>query len=131
MSKTVGDLTVVGAIVCEDIRQETGKKLSLLGVFSGDILVRTIPANLRVALYLATEASAEVDIELFYRLRLNEEELLTAQGRFKSSVGKGAIPFPSMVVAISQPGVLHFEIGADGKDWVEVATKNVSVGPVD
>jgi hypothetical protein len=37
--------------LCEDVRNETGNKKSLMGVFSGDILVAEFPAQLRVAFY--------------------------------------------------------------------------------
>lgn len=37
--------------MCEDVREEVGNKKSLMGVFSGDVVVQELPARLKIAFY--------------------------------------------------------------------------------
>jgi hypothetical protein len=39
-------------IACDDVREEVRNKKSLMGVFSGDIVVAEIPANIWISFYI-------------------------------------------------------------------------------
>ena len=57
-------------ILCEDIRTEVGNKLSLMGIFSGDVVVTEIPATIHLAVYMQYIASPEETGELSFEFRL-------------------------------------------------------------
>jgi hypothetical protein len=54
------------AILCDDIRNERGNKHSLMGVFSGDLVVAKLPAQVYLALYFehVSEKAGELDVAL-------------------------------------------------------------------
>jgi hypothetical protein len=68
------------AIICEDVRDEVGNKKSLMGVFSGDIVVAEFPAIVRIAFY--AEYILDVNAgphELSFSIEVGGEE--AASGR--------------------------------------------------
>lgn len=66
--------------LCEDIRDEIGNKKSLMGVFSGDILVSEFPARLRVAFYIEyIPHSGTSEHELSLLLAVGSQETITIQ----------------------------------------------------
>ena len=56
------------AIICDEIRQEINKKYILVGVYTGDILIKNFPVNMGLSALLhgRTEAGAEIAVELRY-----------------------------------------------------------------
>jgi hypothetical protein len=90
-------------IVCEDIRDEMNGKKSLMGVFSGDIVVPSMPAVVRLAVYVEYEPDAndgnQVDFD--FRLMQNATEMFRAHGSAPVQSGQ------SVVVALP-PGLATF-----------------------
>jgi hypothetical protein len=65
-SRNTFPIRVGNAVVCENIRQELYGKHSLLGVFSGDVLIDRIDAVLSIAIYIELFAInvGKIDLEL-------------------------------------------------------------------
>lgn len=70
MARSVNNLR--NAILCDDIREEVGNKLSLMGIFGGDILVGEFPAQIQLAIFMQYLPSADeedgpctIEVELF------------------------------------------------------------------
>lgn len=58
------------AILCDDIREEAGNKTSLMGVFSGDVVVPSFPASINVAFFLQYFLDESDPSEFSARMRL-------------------------------------------------------------
>lgn len=126
-----GPITINSAIVGEDVRAEAHKKWSVVGIFSGDIIIPSVPAHLRLAVYGDGESSEDVKKKIYYRIALDGEILFSVEGQFEGKKGGIAFPIPSMVVPIAKAGTLHFELSEDGKTWAEIAAKKIIIGDVD
>src|SRR6185437_5629636 len=56
-------------IICDDIRQETGKKISLMGVYDDALVVKELPARLlKICIF---QSWAESDLKASETVRLN------------------------------------------------------------
>lgn len=93
-------------LLCEDVREEIGNKKTLVGVYSGDVVVKHFPATLRVAFY------AE-----YMPMALNESQTLNFGleiGGVNAVHGKVDIPPNSQHVAVVLPqGIAHFDAPGD------------------
>ena len=128
MVEVVDGIFIRTVIFCEDVRQEAGNKTSLLGVLSADIIVGAVPAPIRLALYMEGEATKPYRGPLNLRLRLDDQELLVAQGQLNAQPGLAILPIPQMVVVIPKVGILRVDIGKDPDNWHEVGAKKILVG---
>ena len=90
-------------VVCDDIRDEIGNKKSLMGVFSGDIIVAEFPAYIQIAIYLevlVSEDDKPTDIEL--SMKIDDSHIFGA----KVTVSKQSSPWASIMLP---KGVITFE----------------------
>lgn len=62
------DLSAYGVILCDEVRQEANGKYIIVGIYSGGIAAQSLPANMRLALYLIVKfenaGSQELIIEV-------------------------------------------------------------------
>lgn len=128
MIEIADGLSIGTVIFCEDVRQEAGNKWSILGVLSADILVPSLPATVRLALYVEGEVANAYDGPLNLRLRLEDQELLVAQGKLNAQKGIIVLPVPQLIVSIPNAGMLRVDMGPGADQWSEVAAKQVREG---
>lgn len=71
----------IETIFCDDIREEVGNKRSLMGVYSGELLIQSVPVLLpRLCFYITfvSDITAQVGkVEIKVVKGANEEELLS------------------------------------------------------
>jgi hypothetical protein len=123
-------ITLENVIVCEDVRPEKGGKWSILGAFSGDIVVASLPGNLRLAFYADGETISEAKKAILVRLSLNGTEILKLQGQFDAKRGPINFPFPGTFINVAAPGSLEIALSEDGNEWVTIITKKIIVGQI-
>jgi len=128
MVEVLEGVVIRTVIFCEDVRQEAGNKWSVLGVFSADVIVGVVPAAVRLSLYIESEVSQPYKGPLDLRLRLENEEILVANGQLDAQPGITVLPVPQMVVGIPRGGMLHVDMGIAPDKWVEIGAKRVLVG---
>lgn len=117
------------AIVCDDVRVEDNGKLILIGVYSDEILFPKFPMAISLAFWIEFESIGVGERQCEYRVVLNpgEVEITKIAGTFgsKKERGKGSFSFGGIGIQFQQPGSLSLQFRGDGKDWVELVSKNV------
>jgi hypothetical protein len=113
-------------ILCEDIRDETGNKKSLMGVFSGDILVTEFPAKIPVAMYFEAVFPKE-EKETVVEMILLVEETIAAKATVKFPAGteRASFNFPKGTVIFAVPGSLRMNAVINGNQEYKLFDKRV------
>lgn len=127
MPKIIDEVEILNTIVCEDVRQEISGKWSILGTFSGDIIVPVLPTNIKLALYMESNVTKPYKGPMNLRMRLDNDVILEAPGRMDSKVGITVMPIPQFVIGVDHPGRLTVEVGTDDR-WFEVSAKKLILG---
>lgn len=69
------------AILCEDIRDETGNKKSLMGVLTGDVLVPSFPAPIQIAAFFQYRPDKDDADELSIMIRFVDDKTEMAKAK--------------------------------------------------
>ena len=102
-------------LVCDDIREEITHKLTLIGVYSGDLVVPEFPSNFPLAFYVAMTANEPGEFALDLRisppeapdLRTIHVEFGVTAGADTPTIGKAfAIFTPKIPIVVPAPGEL-------------------------
>lgn len=122
-----GTVTVLNKILCEDVRQEQNNKHILIGVYSGDMLVGELPANVQLSFYLELAFKSPGDQIL--HLRLSGPGKRTAELKMAAQVTEigtpSAVTSPRFEVLMDQEGVFRLDLSDDGVQWVTLIEKRV------
>lgn len=128
-------------ILCEDVRDEIGGKHSLMGVFSGDILIPIFPATIQLATYFQYEmgksAQSEGKVaqdEIDFAITMFVDDRKIATGRMNAPV-KGGEKFanfvmPKSLLTFDKPSRYRLVITlSDGRE-LEILNKQILQGTV-
>lgn len=122
---------VINALLCDHASVSSGNKHTLVNVYSGDLLLGEIPANIMLSAYLELLAPVSGTMDLKVSYKLNSKPIASinahAEGLVKGALG--VLVLPSIPMAISSTGILTLEIEAPGSPKSIVIKKNVMVGP--
>jgi hypothetical protein len=116
------------AILCEDIRDEVGGKNSLMGVFSGDIVVPSFPAQVNVAFFLQYFADDSDGAHISAKLRLMQDDLEMVNFIMEADRPLGQTAtfiLPRGVAALDKAGTLRILISVNGAPEEEVLRKQI------
>lgn len=122
-------VSILSAIVCDDVRTEGNGKEILIGVYSGTINVHIIPSPLiplRCWVNLKTEGSGNISLE-FRATDHRENEIFQSKVDIgtDNKVGLGSVSLGPILFALKDPeGQLKIEYREVGGDWVNVITKS-------
>lgn len=109
------DIAITALVVCEDVRHELFNKFSLIGAFSGDIAVGAFPAQIRLAVYLETEAHVARKYKLEIRILFNKEPMMgLVVDATPTTSGPSALGTPPVVLNFVSEGEIVFEAIVDG-----------------
>ena len=127
----IGPLTLRNAILCDDVRIEKNNKHILIGVYSGDIVVKELPAKLRLSFYLEFGASEIGDIPLEIRITGPGKRMGVMKAQFQSmEVGGPAILVsPQMEIPITEEGTIRVSAAIDKKKWRTILEKKITLNP--
>lgn len=123
------------AILCDDIRQEQNGKLILIGVYSGDILLREFPGKLNIALLLHGSISADCAVTLEIKYRGDFENAdpyeVTAKGDIQAWQVEGSgefyVPVPGVPFEFRNTGYLAISCRVDDRKWKTVIKKKIKL----
>lgn len=116
------------AILCEDIRDEVGGKLSLMGVLSGEIMVPSFPATLQIAVFMQYVSDETDPAHLVFQIRLMQDEIEMAKATLEADVEllqTATLVLPKGFAAFEKPMTFRLMISANGAPEVEVIAKRV------
>lgn len=117
-----------GVIVCDDVRREDNGKEILIGVYSGDITLPRLPANIRIFFWamLYVEEGGE---QTFNIRVLGPGEVQLIQGNFHALLPdtppEGSLPIGPLLLQIQTAGQLSLQIKREGGEWETIKTKSV------
>ena len=117
-------------VLCEDIRDELHNKHSLIGVYSGDILVSEIPASISLAFYLEIEPKRVGDFDLQFRLSgpaADASAVLNARVGITNASGVSILRTPRIELGITEAGTFRFDMSLDRESWTNLVTKTISL----
>lgn len=117
------------ALACEHVVPGIGSKATLIGIFSGNILLAEIPGALWMAFYLELPSAPSPQIEnLTLELRLDEEKVAAFEiGQVAASDGASAILIPEGRLKIERPTKMTLMAFASGYKDTVVLSKNISL----
>ena len=125
-------------VLCDDIRQENTGKAILIGVYSGDIVISSIPARLGISLWLqgrATESAHDLSVRaLLYGA--------APEGSAKPAVTPGVainvepgneftVALTGIPTEITEPGYLAIQLKYGDRDWTELIRKRITLSSGD
>jgi hypothetical protein len=126
-------IKVESVIVCEDIRKEINNKEILIGVYSGNIVVASYPAMLKLAFWVELVPDS-MDV---HHLSLKIESPSgnpPIEVEFDLSVKEAntaaTIAFGNLPIAIERDGELKVSFKEGDGDWSVIKQKKVLRGPV-
>ena len=121
-------LTILSAVICDDIRMENNGKELLIGVYSGTIAVHAIPSSplpLRCWVNLKIEGPYATKLH-FRAIDHNNEEIYRSETDTKTDdeVGVGSIILGPIFFSLKDSaGHLKIEYKDKGDDWINIMTK--------
>lgn len=125
------------AIVCDDIRLEASGKQTIIGVYTGDILVSSFPCTLRLCTWttyqLRFDGEQQKNLENRIRIVFEDSNIkakeLTAEAVIESheTEGTDTIDLPQQGAVIEMPceGTILISGRPSGGRWKEVLRKRV------
>lgn len=130
-------VTPVSVIVCDDIRQEISGKKILIGVYSEDVIVQSLPTTLTLCFWIqvfrknsyagnakirVTDPSGNISGEMSLNFMSIEND------QFEGMMG--AIATPALSINILQTGKISICWSDNGVDFSLIGEKRVMTGPV-
>jgi hypothetical protein len=121
---------VTAVLVCDDIRKENNGKDILIGVYSGDILLPSLPAQLSLAFWIEVAPVQVGSKKATFRIGFGGDRSAMIHTELEvSRTGPAAIALPTFLVSIDSPGDLTLEIqegnGDDG--WRLLKRKSIRI----
>lgn len=117
------------AILCEHLAEETQKKHTLCGVFSGNILVASYPSQLRLAIYLEHIPATNETYSSTLEVRVNGVQFLKGEARFNTVIAgepMGAA-LPNFILDVHEKTILEVFCAVDGAAESRVLEKRISL----
>jgi hypothetical protein len=119
-------------IVCEDVREEVGGKHSLMGVFSGDIIVSSFPATIQIAGFFQYIPPANESGDVDLQVTLIQGENVLVRGKMRGQYNEGQLItflLPRAFATFEKEGPFRIRIKV-GDEEQDILTKKVSQGLV-
>ncbi|HET9244674.1 MAG TPA: hypothetical protein VFO15_02615 [Xanthobacteraceae bacterium] len=120
-------------ILCEDIRDEVGAKRSLMGVFGGDIVVQSLPAQIQIAAYIEyiPDVSNGERVTFDIRMMRDDTEMMKAHAVAPMEHGKPAtLILPRGLATFEKNCTLRLLIAVNGGAEIEILSKRIQQGPI-
>jgi hypothetical protein len=124
-------VTPFNVVFCDDIRREVSGKEILIGAYSGDIVVPSVPSVLQIAMWVQVRA---VGVGMSRgRIKVTDPAGNTAgQSSFDFHVGEStfALAFPALPISVTLPGPIKLYWASEGDEMTMIGEKNIRIGPL-
>jgi hypothetical protein len=120
-------------ILCEDIREEVGGKRSLMGIFAGDIIVQTLPAQIQLAAYIEYTPDASDGERATFDIRMMQDDIEMVRARADVSIERGKVAtllLPRGLATFQKDCMFRLLIAVNGGEEVEAIAKRIQEGPI-
>jgi hypothetical protein len=117
-------------LLCEDIRNELGNKRTLVGVFSGDIIVEKFPATLSLAAYFEYLPATIGEQRIDFLIRYDDAKLFDFGGvlSIEEPTKVVVLTLPRLNVTLAQAGELKIEVAIPPSSPETLLLKKVQTG---
>lgn len=124
---------MIGAVVvCDDVRLEVGRKHTLVGVFSGDIIVGKLPFTIRLSIWIEYLPEREGKQDGHFKIRFSDKEPIVLKMEIDiHKMGPIALVIPQFVIRGEFEGDLTVEFSSDGEVWQEISKKRILLGKLE
>lgn len=115
------------AIICDHITVDIGRKHSLIGVYSGDVIIQKFPAKLRFAIYAELLPRRVGDYKLTVQISLNDKEVAKAEIEAAVRVAEAPLVFilPAIGLNIEEETVLKVEVRPENGEVFTLVSKKI------
>lgn len=125
------NITVRNAILCEYVARGSNNKHVLVNVYSGDIIVSKLPAEINLGVYLELERAegASVD-EITFEIKLGNESILTATAQNSSESKLSVLALHTIRVEIKSDTIFKVIVSASGYADTTAIAKQINLGKI-
>ncbi len=118
-------------LVAEDVRQEKSNKYIVIGIFSGMIKVKDMPARIPLAFFMEFYPVPLGQINIWLRLTLpqGDQVEMNVLANVKDNSRAMVIPSPRFEVHIEQEGDLKIDVRFDDGEYFAVDNVQISHDP--
>jgi hypothetical protein len=115
-------------IICDDIRKEINNKDILIGVYSGDIVVSSLPAWLPMAFWIEASAKQIGRHDRSFRITVADNPPLVLKSELQiEQLGSLAIMISGLQIYFEKEGTLLLEV-QEGEEWKTLKSKKIIIG---
>jgi hypothetical protein len=119
----------ITAILCEDVRSEIGNKHTIIGTYTGDILLKEFPATFRIAMFSVLKFAKPGKYNCAVKLFFHDGHL--ADGEIVAEVKEPdenvIFVLPSGLLNASEEGEFRVDMSLNGTKWETVASTTVKL----
>ena len=124
-------IKIGNAVACEFIAPGANGKHTLANVFSGDILVREMPARISLAFYIEILPDQDIPKMIRLELVLGKKTLAVAEAEIELEPSKmGVVALPSIQVNVEEDTKLKVIATGDGFARTVVIEKAITKGDI-
>jgi len=122
-------IDVETVVLCDDIRQEANGKFLLIGVYGGNIVVPSFPANLNLAVWILGHAATSGKVQVRLRV-VGPQETVLQEGTFdveiKDVLHGTIMAISGLPLQFQREGKMRVELASAGEaDWTPIKTLGV------
>ena len=124
-------LKVGNAILCEYVAMGANNKHILINVFSGDVIVQEMPADLRFGLYVELARPQSPHTEKFtFQILVNGEVKIGGEFEMVDDTTVGIVMLQQFPLRILVPSTINLVLTAEGYAKATALSKTVSLGAI-
>jgi hypothetical protein len=124
-------LTFITAVVCDDIRREDSGKELLIGVYSSEIIVPTVPIILVLSFWIPIEINRPGKSQGHFRIVGTDSKVVhdlpPLDLEFSAAGTRAALSIGGIGVPMLQPGTVRLDARLDEMDWKELKLITVQI----
>jgi hypothetical protein len=125
-------IRVKNVAMCDDIRFEIGNKHTLVGVYSGDVVLSKIPSELTISFYIELKAPEQRTYDIEFEVKLGDEVKQHVVGLLDIDRPHqlGVIAFPRMPMHVGKATTISLRAKFEGEPWRPLIRRRVRQGRV-
>jgi hypothetical protein len=117
------------SVVAEDIRIEVGNKHTIIGFYSGDVIVPEFPIQIRMAALIIFNFKEAGFHEIALTFYIGSDEVATGTSMIEARVGDPSVlNVPSGMLQVAAPGDFRIEGSIDKGERLVLVRKAIRLG---
>lgn len=124
-------LSLITAVVCDEIRREDSGKELLIGVYSSEIIIPTVPIILVLSFWIPIEVIRPGKSQGHFRIVGTDgnvvHDLPPLDLEFNAAGTRAALSISGIGVPMLQRGVFRLDARLDDMDWKELKLTTVRI----